>query len=526
MTDWSGQHSGVSSALAGLDMTMPGESVMFTGDSFFGPNLTISVLNGTVPQWRVDDMAVRIMTAYYKVHRDAHKVPVNYNSWQTSEYGYTHFAVKEGWGKINEFVNVRGNHAMNARDVAAKSIVLLKNENHALPLTGLEAQVAVLGEDAGPNPDGPNGCYMNACEPGKQGTLATGWGSGSNRFPYLVTPYEAIQRKVLDYGVGSVAAVLDNYNMDQVDSVLDSSSVAIVFANAAAGENLVAIDGNFGDRKNLTLWGNGDNLINHVAEKHNNTIVVIHSAGPVVPAGWHKNPNVTAIVWAGLPGQESGNGLVDVLYGKVNPAARSPFTWGANDTDYGVRLLRKANNGHGAPQDDFTEGIFIDYRYFDKEDIEPVWEFGHGLSYTSFNYSNMVINAIPAPKYVPANKTTKAAPVIGKVSNNTKDFVVPSEIENNRVTKYIYPWLNTTDLKKASGDLHYGLPKDKYLPKGVDDASPQKVPAAGGAPGGNPRLYDELYEVTVTIENTGDIPGEEVPQLVSSLTPRIEKSSC
>jgi beta-glucosidase len=68
VSDWEGQHSGVSSALAGLDMTMPGDTTFDTGLSFWGPNLTIAVLNGTVPQWRLDDMAVRVMAAR-SVHR-------------------------------------------------------------------------------------------------------------------------------------------------------------------------------------------------------------------------------------------------------------------------------------------------------------------------------------------------------------------------------------------------------------------------------------------------------------------------
>ncbi|KAI5306387.1 hypothetical protein KEM56_001117 [Ascosphaera pollenicola] len=277
------------------------------------------------------------------------------------------------------------------------------------------------------------------------------------------------------------------------------------------------VDGNAGDRNNLTLWNNGDELINHVAERHNNTVVVIHSVGPVIPAGWHDNPNVTAIVWAGLPGQESGNALVDVLYGKVNPAGRSPFTWAEKDVDYGANLTWKPNNGHGPPQDDFKEGIFIDYRHFDKNGLKPVWEFGHGLSYTNFSYTDLKINALPVPKYQATNSTTKAASLFGKISNNTKEYVFPSEIEENRVWKYIYPWLNSTDLKSSSGDPHYGMPNDKYIPEGAHDASPQKNPPAGGGPGGSPRLYDELYEIVATIKNTGGISGDEVPQLYVSL---------
>ncbi|KAI5293455.1 hypothetical protein KEM52_005520 [Ascosphaera acerosa] len=514
VTDWQAQHSGVGSALAGLDMSMPGDTVFDTGDSFWGTNLTIAVLNGTVPQWRVNDMATRIMAAYFKVHRDAHKVPVNFNSWDTSDYGYLHYFSKKGWGRINEHLNVRAQHAVNARDVAAKSIVLLKNTNNALPLTGFEKQVGIFGEDAGPSPGGPNGCADHGCD---SGTLAGAWGSGSAPFPYLVTPYEAIQRKVLDYGVGSVLSVLDSWDFSKVDSVLDLTSVAIVFANADSGEGYIVVDGNYGDRNNLTLWGNGDNLINHVASQHNNTIVVIHSVGPVVPAGWHSNPNVTAIVWAGLPGQESGNALADVLYGRVNPGGKSPFTWAAKDSDYGTNLTWTPNNGHGAPQSDFTEGIFIDYRHFDKHGLQPVWPFGHGLSYTTFKYTDIKVNVLPAPKYTNSDKVTTAAPTFGNISTDAKDYLFPDAIQAERVPLYIYPWLNTTDLGKAAGNADFGRPSDKYIPEGALSGAPQKTLPAGGGPGGNPRLYDELYEVVVTIENTGDIIGDAVPQLYVAL---------
>ncbi len=79
MSDWSAQHSGVASSYAGLDMTMPGDTGFDTGLSFWGANLTIAVLNGTVPQWRLDDQVTRIMAAYYYVGRDKVNTPTNFN---------------------------------------------------------------------------------------------------------------------------------------------------------------------------------------------------------------------------------------------------------------------------------------------------------------------------------------------------------------------------------------------------------------------------------------------------------------
>jgi beta-glucosidase len=107
MSDWTAQHTGVASTFAGLDMTMPGDTGFNTGLSFWGPNLTISILNGTVPEWRLDDAVTRIMAAYYYVGRDTASVPVNFDSWTRDTYGFEHFYAKAGYALINQHVEVR-----------------------------------------------------------------------------------------------------------------------------------------------------------------------------------------------------------------------------------------------------------------------------------------------------------------------------------------------------------------------------------------------------------------------------------
>lgn len=88
----------------------------------------------------------------------------------------------------------------------------------------------------------------------------------------------------------------------------------------------ITVDNNAGDRNNLTLWHGGEALINATASNCANTIVVMHVVGPVLVESWIDHPNVTAVLNAGIPGQESGNSLVDVLFGKVNPSGRLPYT--------------------------------------------------------------------------------------------------------------------------------------------------------------------------------------------------------
>ena len=159
--------------------------------------------------------------------------------------------------------------------------------------------------------------------------------------------------------------------------------------------------------------------------------------------------------------------------------------------------------------------MFIDYRAFDKKNVSPVYEFGFGLSYTKFEYSDIkVVKATPGP-YTPTTGLTKAAPVLGNFSEDTSVYQWPSNL--TYTDTYIYPYLNSTDLKAASRDPEYGLPDEQYLPPGIKDGGPQpKVPAGGGL-GGNPQLWDVFYTVTATVKNTGDVVGEEVVQMYVSL---------
>lgn len=319
--------------------------------------------------------------------------------------------------------------------------------------------------------------------------------------------FETLSKRTL------TAAFIDNYATSSIQALVSQADVtAIVFVNADSGEGYINVDGNEGDRNNLTLWHSGDDLIKNVSSWCSNTIVVIHSTGPTLVTDWYNSENVSAILWAGVPGQESGNSITDVLYGKVNPAARTPFTWGPTRKSYGTDLLYEPNNGNGPPQNDFLEGVFIDYRSFDKQNIKPIYEFGFGLSYTTFEYSNLVVTPVNAPKYTPTEGKTAAAPTFGSFSTNLRDYLFPSD-SFPHIWQYIYPYLNSTDPKVASADPDYGEKPSQFLPPNATDGSPQPLLRAGGAPGGNPGLYDVLYTVTASIKNTGSLHGEEVPQL-------------
>jgi beta-glucosidase-like glycosyl hydrolase len=249
MSDWAAQHTGAASAAAGLDMTMPGDTSFNSAESYWGTNLTLAVINGTVPKWRIDDMALRIMAAYFKVGLTLNEPPINFDSWTLDTYGPLHASVGENVQQVNFHIDVRGDHASLIRNIGARATVLLKNLNNALPLSKPKF-VAVIGEDAGPNLDGPNGCSDRGCD---NGTLGMAWGSGTANFPYLITPDYALQAQALADGI-RYESVLNNYATSQIEALVSQAGVTtIVFVNADSGEGYINVGGNEGDRNNLTL---------------------------------------------------------------------------------------------------------------------------------------------------------------------------------------------------------------------------------------------------------------------------------
>ncbi|CEL10365.1 hypothetical protein ASPCAL13486 [Aspergillus calidoustus] len=372
LSDWNAQHSTVLSANAGLDMSMPGSDFNTPpGSIYWGQNLATAIASGSVPQARLDDMVTRILAGWYLTGQDKGHPPVAFSSWNG------------GAASVNVTTPAHGDLA---RTIARDSIILLKNQNQALPL-GKPASLAVIGSDAIVNPNGANACADRGCN---VGTLAQGWGSGTAEFPYLVAPLSAIQEKLAGTGTKIVTSTTDDAAAGA--EAARAAETAIVFINSDAGEGYITVENHVGDRNNLDPWHNGNALVQAVARTNRPTIVVIHSVGPILLETILAEPNVVAIVWAGLPGQESGHALTDVLFGDTAPSGKLPYTIGKTEADYGARWTTEL-------VDSFAEGLFIDYRHFDQAGIAPRYEFGFGLSYTTFEYSTLAVavNVIPGP---------------------------------------------------------------------------------------------------------------------------------
>ncbi|ROV93219.1 hypothetical protein VMCG_08717 [Cytospora schulzeri] len=350
MSDWNAQHTTVQSANTGLDMTMPGSD--FNGGTIlWGPQLTNAVNSGQVSESRLDDMVTRILAAWYLVGQDS------------------------GYPSTNIQASVQGSHKSNVRDVARDGIVLLKNTGSILPLSK-PSKIALVGSGAVVNPAGPNSCTDRSCN---TGALGMGWGSGTAEYPYFVAPYDALKTKTA--ADGTTLKLSSSDSTSSAASAVAGADVAIVVITSDSGEEYLTVEGNVGDRSSLDPWHGGNALVQAVAGANKNTIVVVQSVGPVILESILALDGVKAVVWAGLGSQESGNALVDILYGSTSPSGKLTYTIAKSAADYGT--------GISSGDDRFDEGLYIDYRHFDEADIDPRYEFGFGLSYTNFTYSSL-----------------------------------------------------------------------------------------------------------------------------------------
>ncbi|KAL3426771.1 beta-glucosidase [Phlyctema vagabunda] len=145
------------------------------------------------------------------------------------------------------------------------------------------------------------------------------------------------------------------------------------------------------DRESMDLPENSDELIEKILEANPNTVVVVQSGTPVTMP-WADKAKAILHAWYG--GNETGNGIADILYGKVNPSGRLPLTIPKRLQDNPAYLNYRSEGGRVL----YGEDVYVGYRYFEKVGIEPLFPFGHGLSYTSFKHSELVVKRVSAQK--------------------------------------------------------------------------------------------------------------------------------
>ena len=165
----------------------------------------------------------------------------------------------------------------------------------------------------------------------------------------------------------------------QAEEAAKSSDIAIVFVGTMGQE------GEGGDRPSMDLPGGQDGLIKAVTAANKRTIVVLNTGTPVTMTNWLKD--VPGLIETWFPGQEGGAALASVIFGKTNPSGKLPDTFAFRREDYPDFGNFPGTKGTV----NYAEGIYVGYRHFDKKQVAPLFPFGHGLSYTTFQYGSVKV---------------------------------------------------------------------------------------------------------------------------------------
>jgi beta-glucosidase len=348
MSDWGATKTGIPSVLSGLDIDMPG-----IGEGLMGLALLPAVKNGSISEARINDMVIRILAPYFLLGQDQ-----NYPPHNTS-------------------IDVMGDHYLINREVGAAGMILLKNTKNTLPFDiETDKHYSIYGMAASRYSEdmGPHGI------PKSDGALYQGGGSGYVRPTYFIDPLSTFLDRARDFHL-QIQYLIDQYDYAAINSSLQmhefSRGKCLVFINAYSEEGR--------DRQNLSAYHDGDTLVQTVASLCASTVVIVNSVAQLNLEAWIEHPNVKGVVWSGLPGSEYGPAIFDVLFGNYNPGGKLVFTLAKNNSDYGTNISNTYNSN-------YTEGVFLDYRHFDKYNITPRYYFGYGLSYTTFSLSTLIIS--------------------------------------------------------------------------------------------------------------------------------------
>ena len=362
VTDWGAAHSTVPSMEAGLDLEM-GTLIDKYEDWYYANPLIEAVKSGKVPMSLVDEKVGDVLRVMIKTNVLDPKKRFGPGSMNTKE------------------------HQQATYDAAAEAIVLLKNQNNLLPLDFSSINsLAVLGD--------------NATRKHSNGGL-----SSEIKAVYEVTPLEALRAKWGDkvdirfaQGYEKLSTFVEGSNNGQSSGTFSSktqeSDALLKEAVEVARTSDVALlvcglnhdyDTESFDRLNMDIPYGQVELIQEVVKANPRTIVVMIAGSPLNMAA--VDICSPAIVWAWFNGMEGGNALVDVLSGKVNPSGKMPFTTPVSLDQSPAHAL-----GNFPGRDlkvNYEEDILVGYRWFDTKGLPVVYPFGYGLSYTTFDYSNL-----------------------------------------------------------------------------------------------------------------------------------------
>lgn len=363
VSDWAAVHSTVKSLVNGLDIEM-GTPKLFN-EYFLADKLIEAYKAGEISEEEINKHVKRILNTLFQVK------------------------AIDGKNRVEGSIATEA-HYKDSYDIAAESVVLLKNEKNALPLN-LEGvtSIAVIGNNAT-----------------KKNALG-GFGAGV-KTKREVTPLEGLQNKLpenvkINYAEGYLERYSKNENekkaevtlhgpltVDKLDTAkleeaieaAKNSDIAIIFAGSNRDYETEA-----SDRNHLKLPFAQEELIKKVIAVNPNTIVVMIGGAPFDLQEVEKT--TSTLVWSWFNGSEGGNVLADVLLGTINPSGKLPWTMPKNIEDSPAHAT---NSFPGAETVIYKEGILVGYRWFDTKNIEPLYPFGFGLSYSNFEISSLKTN--------------------------------------------------------------------------------------------------------------------------------------
>lgn len=333
-SDWmNGLRDTTKGILGGLDVEMPRAK-------YYGRRLEKAVKLGKVPLNFVDDSVKRILRTVLK------------------------FTTKEDPQNYDADLIGCNDHILLAREVAEKSMVLLKNQNKLLPFNTDEMNsLAVLGPLSDKKNTGDHG-------------------SSHVRQRNIITPWQGIKKSI-----GNKIEVIHNEGKDidvaqQIAQSVDSVVLIVGYTYKDEGEYIPRISKGLGDRTNLGLKEDDIKLINTVSKVNKKCVVVLVGGSAILMEEWKEK--VPSIIMAWYSGMEGGNALANILFGKVNPSGKLPLTIPKDPTHLPYFDIYV---------DEIEYGYYHGYTLMEKEKIEPTFPFGFGLSYTEYSYKNIRVES-------------------------------------------------------------------------------------------------------------------------------------
>jgi beta-glucosidase len=373
LSDWDATHSTVDSALHGLDQEQPGEV-------YFGQPLVEALHTGQVPQARLDNMVHRIVRSMFAA-------------------GVMDYPVRRT--VLNPF---QGRD--DAQKIEEESVVLLRNADALLPLKksirsvaliGSHADVAVLSGGGSAQVDAPGG---DAVDPRHGGTE---W---NKPVWFPSSPLREIQREA----PGAHITFSSGTDTAQAAAAAKAAEVAIVFVSQYSTEGR--------DSATLSLPDGQDALVEAVAAANPHTIVIVETGNPV-SMPWHQQ--VASILEAWYPGIGGAQAMAALLFGDVNPSGKLPITFPVDDASLPSPVVQGMQSSSATGGADgsgdikktfdvvYPEGARVGYKWFDSEHKQPLYAFGFGLSYTSFAYSGLRVDARSATVTFTVKNTGRVA---------------------------------------------------------------------------------------------------------------------